>query len=126
MPPSMAPLKRLLPVVALLTAYAVPLLIVPPTVPVPLVDDWVYQPSVTHLVDRHELWIAPPTVATLVLQVAWGGLFGWLFGVSPFVLRCSTLVAGFGAVLACYGLFRELGVVRGRAILGALAVCFNP
>jgi 4-amino-4-deoxy-L-arabinose transferase-like glycosyltransferase len=122
----MAPLKRLLPVAVLLTAYTALLLIVPPTVPVPLVDDWVYQPSVAHLVDRHELWIAPPTVATLVLQVAWGGLFGWLFGVSPVVLRCSTLVAGFGAALACYGLFRELDVGSGRAVLGALAVCVNP
>jgi 4-amino-4-deoxy-L-arabinose transferase-like glycosyltransferase len=111
---------------ALLAAYLVPLLVVPPRLQVPLVDDWVYQPSVEHLLQRHELWIAPPTVVTLVAQVFWGGLFALPFGVSPVVLRCSTLVAGFGAVLACFGLCRELGATRPRAIVGALAVCFNP
>jgi len=118
--------RRALPVLVLLLAYLLPLLVVPPTASVPLSDDWVYQPSVQHLVGAGELWIAPPTVVTLVLQVVWGTLFALPFGVTPVALRCSTLVASFAGTLACYGLCRALDVARPRALVGALAVWFAP
>src|SRR5918999_3848158 len=91
-----------LPIVAIGLAYAIPLLIVRPTLDVPLIDDWNYQLSVRHLVEDGELWIAPWTAATLVLQVVWGGIFASVFGVSPTVLRVSTLVASFGGTVACF------------------------
>jgi 4-amino-4-deoxy-L-arabinose transferase-like glycosyltransferase len=124
--PAARVVQRLLPALALLIAFLVPVLMVPPTPQVPLIDDWIYQPSVEHLLQRHELWIAPPTAVTLVAQVFWGALFALPFGVSPVALRCSTLLAGFGGVLACFGLYRELRATRSRAIFGALAVGFTP
>ena len=114
------------PVLVLGLAFLLPLLIVPPTLDQPLIDDWNYQLSVRHLVEDGKLWVAPWTATTLVLQVAWGALFAWAFGVEPAVLRVSTLVACFGGVLACHALFREVGATRARALVGALAVWLNP
>ncbi len=123
-------MRRLLiqagPILVLLAAYAVPLLIVPPTHATPLIDDWNYLLSVRHLVDRGELWVAPWTAATLVLQIGWGALFALVLGVTPVALRWSTLVASFGGTVACFALFRELGASKPRAFAGALAVWFNP
>ncbi len=110
----------------LVLAYAVPLLVVPPTLPQPLIDDWNYQLSVQHLVEDGDLWIAPWTAASLVLQVGWGALFASVFGLDPVTLRWSTLVASFAGTLACHALFRELGASRRRALIGALAVWLNP
>lgn len=114
------------PVLALLLAYAIPLLIVPPTHATPLIDDWNYLLSVRHLVDRGELWVAPWTAATLVLQIGWGALFALVLGVTPVALRWSTLVASFAGTVTCFALFRELGAPKLRAVAGALAVWLNP
>ena len=114
------------PLLALAVAFAVPLLVLPPTLPVPLIDDWNYLLSVRRLVEQGELWVAPWTAATLVLQIGWGAIFAAAFGVGPEAVRVSTLVAAFGGTLACFGLFRELGATRPRATIGALAVWFNP
>ncbi len=114
------------PVGAILAAYAVPLLIVPPTLGLPLIDDWSYQRSVARLVEDGELWVAPWTATTLVLQIGWGALFALPFGAGPVVLRGSTLVASFGGTLAAYALYRALGATKPRAVIGALAVWFNP
>ena len=114
------------PVGAILAAYAVPLLIVPSTLGLPLIDDWSYQRSVARLVEDGELWVAPWTATTLVLQIGWGALFALPFGAGPVVLRGSTLVASFGGTLAAYALYRALGATKGRAVIGALAVWFNP
>lgn len=114
------------PLAVLVLAYAMPLVVVPPTLPIPLIDDWNYQLSVRRLVEDGELWVAPWTAASLLLQIAWGALFASIFGVDPVVLRSSSLVASFGASLACLALFRELGATRWRATLGALVLWFNP
>ena len=114
------------PVLVLLLAYAIPLLIVPPTHATPLIDDWNYLLSVRHLVDRGELWVAPWTAATLVLQIGWGALFALVLGVTPVALRWSTLVASFAGTVTCFALFRELGAPKPRAVAAALAVWFNP
>jgi 4-amino-4-deoxy-L-arabinose transferase-like glycosyltransferase len=121
--------ERLIPIAPLLAifaAYALSLVALPPTLPVPLIDDWNYLLSVRHLVQHGELWVAPWTATTLVLQIGWGALFAWPFGITPEALRSSSLVASFGGTLACFALFRELGVSRPRALIGALAVWFNP
>src|SRR5579884_1500676 len=122
----LARLRWAWPALALLAAYVVPLLIVRPTLRLALIDDWNYQLSVRHLVDNHELWVAPWTAATLVGQIFWGALFAWPFGVGPIPLRFSTLVASFGGTLATYALCREFGVTRRRAVIGGLAVWLNP
>lgn len=114
------------PALAILAAYVIPLLIVRPTLHRALIDDWNYQLSVRHLVNQHQLWVAPWTAATLVFQIFWGALFAWPFGVGPIALRISTLVASFGGTLATYGLCRELEVTPRRAVIGGLAVWFNP
>jgi hypothetical protein len=104
----------------LLLAYVVPLLIVPPTLTTPLIDDWNYLISVRHLVEDGELWVAPWTAASLVLQIGWGALFALPFGVDPVPLRWSTIVLSFAGVAVCGALFRELGVSHARATAGAL------
>ena len=119
-------LGRVAPPLAILAAYAASLLVLPPNLPVPLIDDWNYLLSVRRLVEHGEIWVAPWTAATLLLQIGWGALFAWPLGVSPETLRVSTLVASCGGTLACFALFRELRVSRGRALVGALAVWFNP
>lgn len=111
---------------AILAAYAAALLVLPPTAPTPLIDDWNYLISVRRLVEDGEVWVAPWTATTLLLQIGWGALFALPFGVGPEALRLSTLVASLGGTLACVALFRELGVSRGRASVGAMAVWFNP
>lgn len=125
-PPTVARWRRAAPVVIIALAYIIPLLIVSPTYGHPLIDDWNYQLSVRHLMHQHELWVAPWTATTLILQIFWGALFAWPFGVTATALRISTLVASFGGTLACYALFRELEISRNRSLAGALAVWFNP
>ena len=89
---------------AIAVAYAVPLLVLPPTPPIPLIEDRNHLISVRRLVEDGELWVAPWTAATLVLQIGWGLLLARFFGVGPEAARASTLVASLGGTFACFGL----------------------
>jgi len=118
------PLLR--PAIVVLAVIAATLAVLPPTLPVPLIDDWNYQISVRRLVEDGDLWVAPWTAATLLLQIGWGALFALPFGVNPVSLRWSTIVASIGGILAALVLFREIGITPKRAVIGALAIWLNP
>jgi 4-amino-4-deoxy-L-arabinose transferase-like glycosyltransferase len=111
---------------AVLGAFFLSALIVPTWTNIPSNDDWVYARSVELLVRDHHLKIIDLSVATLVFQVLWGGLFASILGMSFVALRISTLVVVALAAWALYGLCRELGVSKGRSALGAAAYLFNP
>jgi 4-amino-4-deoxy-L-arabinose transferase-like glycosyltransferase len=106
--------------------YVVAAFIIPTGAEVGISDDWTYVLSVEHLVNDGTFEILPVSAATMVFQLFWGGLFGFLFGMSFAVLRVSTIViTGLGG-LAVFGISRELGVRREQAALGAAVYLFNP
>ncbi|HEX2048375.1 MAG TPA: glycosyltransferase family 39 protein [Acidimicrobiales bacterium] len=111
---------------AVLGAFLLSTLVVPTSTNIPSNDDWVYARSVELLVREHRLEIIDLSVATLVFQVLWGGLFASLLGMSFVALRISTLVLVALASWALYGLCRELGVSKRRSALGAAVYLFNP
>jgi hypothetical protein len=99
---------------------------VPTLAPVAVSDDWTYQRSVEYLINRHEIHILPVAAATQITQLFWGGAFALVFGVTPGVLRVSTLVIVFLSALALRDMFRDLGVSNQRAALGVGLYLFNP
>ncbi len=125
-----AALPRLLfahwPIVAVIGAFAGAAFVIPTLSPTAISDDFLYARSVEILLDDGELRILPAAAVTGVFQIAWGALFGAVFGDSLGVLRAATVTfAVFGGV-AMYGLCRQLGVTPGRSALGAAIYLFNP
>ncbi|MDQ3680289.1 MAG: glycosyltransferase family 39 protein [Actinomycetota bacterium] len=113
-------------VIAVLVLFAGTALIVPTLAPVWVADDWLYARSVRILLHDHELRIMNLAVATGVFQVVWGALFAAPFGLTPGVLRVSTLVLSALGGLGAYGLCRELGVKPGASALATALVLFAP
>jgi 4-amino-4-deoxy-L-arabinose transferase-like glycosyltransferase len=118
--------RRWAPIATVLAAFALTMLVVPVLAPVAIGDDWVYARSVETLLASGELRILDLSVVTLVFQVAWGAVFGLLFGPGLGVLRLSTVIMTLIGGWACYGIARELGVDRGKSALAAAAYLFNP
>jgi hypothetical protein len=109
-----------------LAAFAMSALVVPTWTNIPSNDDWVYSRSVELLVRGHQLRVLDLSVATLVFQIVWGGLFASVLGMSFVALRISTLVLVGLSAWALYGLCRELGVGHSASALGAATYLFNP
>jgi hypothetical protein len=109
-----------------LGVYVIAAFIVPTLAPVAVSDDWTYQRSVEYLINRHEFHILPVAAATQITQLVWGGAFALVFGVTPGVLRVSTLAIVFLSALALRDMFRDLGVSNQRAALGVGLYLFNP
>ena len=100
--------------------------IVPIFTATPVGDDWVYSLSVEHLLDDGRLEILDLSVTTLVFQVLWGSLFGFIFGNGFGTQRLSTVVLFGLSGIAFYSLLRTLGISYARSALGAAAYLFNP
>lgn len=113
-------------ILAVFTLFAVAALVVPTLTPVGITDDWVYARSAQILLHDGRLTIFPIAVASAVVQIAWGALFGLLFGPSLGIFRLSTVVITALGALALYALCRDLGVGRSRSALGVAAYLFNP
>ena len=64
--------------------------------------------------------------ATQITQLFWGGAFGLVFGVTPGVLRVSTILIVLLSALALRDMFRDLNVSNQRAALGTALYLFNP
>jgi 4-amino-4-deoxy-L-arabinose transferase-like glycosyltransferase len=111
---------------AVFVAFAAAAVIVPTFAQVATTDDWAYARSSQILLGEGRLTIFPVVAATAVFQVAWGALFGLLFGPTFGAFRLSTVVITALGGLALYGLCRELGVSRPRGALGVAAYLFNP
>jgi 4-amino-4-deoxy-L-arabinose transferase-like glycosyltransferase len=111
---------------AILGVFAVGWLLVGPRADVPVIDDWVYAWSVEHLLDTGRVQVLDISAFYPIAQILWGALFARLAGFSFVVLRSSTVVL---AVLGCWAVYltlRELDCRRSTALLGALALAFDP
>ena len=111
---------------AIMGAFATGWLLVGPRANVPVIDDWVYAWSVEHLLNTGRLQVLEISALYPITQILWGALFARLAGFSFVVLRGSTVVL---AVLGCWAVYltlRELDCRRSTALLGALALAFDP
>ena len=92
----------------------------------PLNDDWSYADTLTRwLVDGHYApnhWTSMPLLSNL----AWGGAFSWVAGLSHDTLRLSTQVAGLAGALAAFELFMLCSRSAMVSLIGAAALMFNP
>ena len=95
--------KSLWPFAGVILLYIVAIFIIPTGAPVGISDDWTYYLSVDNLVTHGRFDILSVSAATMVFQLFWGGLFGFIFGMSFGVLRMSTIVIT---------LLRRIGRVR--------------
>jgi hypothetical protein len=111
---------------SVLLAFAASALIVPTFAAVATTDDWAYARSAQILLEEGRLTVFPVVAATAVFQIAWGALFGLLFGPTFGAFRLSTVVITALGALALYGLCRDLGVSPQRSALGVAAYLFNP
>ena len=100
-------------VLVVLGGYIGAAFVIPTLANVAITDDWVYYRSVESLLVQHQLRIHDLSSAALVFQIAWGGLFAALLGLSFGALRISTIAIVGASGLAWYGLARELGVEPG-------------
>jgi hypothetical protein len=91
----------------------------------PLNDDWVYANAVRSIVETGHFDLGSSD-ANLISHAFWGALFCVPFGFSFTAIRVSTYILGLVGPLATYLLLHELGGQRWQAIVGALALAFNP
>src|SRR2546430_5874257 len=96
-----------IPLGCLLLAMVALFVLVPPGGEFATDDDWDYALTVQRLVETGRLQLSAWAQATLVFQIAWGGLFARLFGFSHTILRVSTLVLAALGVVSFYGLARQ-------------------
>lgn len=100
--------------------------VINPFAEVILNDDGIYASSVKSILEtgvfKLSAWVAP----NLFSQVYWGALFCLPFGFSYTALRFSTLTLALGALLALYGLLREIGMASTWALFGVLILALNP
>jgi 4-amino-4-deoxy-L-arabinose transferase-like glycosyltransferase len=91
----------------------------------PLSDDWAYGRVVASYLETGHIERVSWTWAPIVTHVLTGAAFASLFGLSYETLRASTLLLGFGGVVAAYGMCRslQLGALRSAVVAATLAVC---
>ncbi len=109
-----------------LTAFALSALVVPTLTPIATTDDWTYARSAQMLLAEGRLTVFPVVVATAIVPIVWGALFGVVLGPELGVFRLSTVVITLLGGLALYGICRDLGVSRARSALGTATFLFNP
>lgn len=112
--------------VVLLTFLVAAVVVVPVATPALVSDEWLYARSVDDLVTHGALRVSDLSVATLVFQILWGGLFTVVLGHSFLALRLSTVTLFMLSGVAFYALLLQLGVSPRRAALGLAAYLFNP
>jgi dolichyl-phosphate-mannose-protein mannosyltransferase len=111
---------------AIIGVFAASWLLVQPHANVPVIDDWVYAWSVEHLIDTGRLQVLDISAFYPIAHILWGALFVRLAGFSFVVLRGSTVVLAVFGCWAVYLTLRELDCRRSTALLGALALAFDP
>ncbi|MBI1225289.1 MAG: hypothetical protein GC192_08635 [Bacteroidetes bacterium] len=92
----------------------------------PLNDDWAYAKDVWYLSQEGRLKLDDWPAMTRLTQIFWGAGFCKVFGFSHEVLRFSTMLLGFGGLVAAWHIFIEMGASRRLASLGTLVLMFNP
>jgi Dolichyl-phosphate-mannose-protein mannosyltransferase len=111
---------------AIVAVFVAGWLMVGPRSNVPVIDDWVYAWSVEHLLDTGRLQVLEISAFYPITQILWGALFARVAGFSFVVLRGSTVVLAVFGCWAVYLTLRELDCRRSTALLGALALAFDP
>ncbi|MBA2752855.1 MAG: glycosyltransferase family 39 protein, partial [Chloroflexia bacterium] len=109
-----------------LACYALAAAVIPTLTAAPVSDDWVYSRSVEILLREGDLRVLDLSVITLLFQVAWGGFFSLLFGLSFGAMRLSTVVLTALSGVAFYAMLGQLAVPRPRAAIGTAVYLFNP
>ena len=105
--------------------YLICIFIVNPIGDFPLNDDWSYGINAKALTIENKIFFHDWGAMTLIAHTFWGAIFCKIFGFSFTVLRVSTLVLGWGALMACYHFFQEGGMSKKHAFGGTLLLYFN-
>jgi len=101
------------------------ILLVNPMGDFPLNDDWSYAHNTRALVLENKIEFHDWGAMTLIAHTIWGAMFCKIFGFSFTVLRVSTLVLGWGAIMGCFHFFKEGGMHEKHAFGGTLLLLFN-
>jgi hypothetical protein len=113
-------------VAAISGAFALGWALVGANANVPVIDDWVYAWSVEHLVSTGRLRVLEYSAIYPVSQILWGSLFAGIAGFSFVALRLSTVTLSVIACVSVHATLREIGCRRSTALLGAMALAFDP
>ncbi|MEM6966481.1 MAG: glycosyltransferase family 39 protein [Bacteroidota bacterium] len=108
------------------TVWLLCIAIINPIGDFPLNDDWSYALNAKTLAVDNEIYFDDWGAMTLFAHTLWGALFCKIFGYSHTVLRLSTLVLGWGGMLASYYFFKEAKINEKLAAGLALLLAFNP
>ncbi len=92
----------------------------------PLNDDWAYAKNVYELSENGRLFFHDWPAMTLLTQMVWGAFFCKIFGFSFEVLRFSTFVASWIAILLFFRLTQKLSEKMTPALGATLIFLFNP
>ncbi len=110
---------------AIIAAYALMTLLVPPTHEYPINDDWVYAQSVRGVLQG--VWEIPGwSQASQISHVAWGAGFSAMFGFSFTTLTWANLALALLGSLTFYAILRRLDVPPPAALLGTLLFALDP
>jgi len=105
--------------------WLVVIVIVNPIGDFPLNDDWSYAKNVESLALENELSFHDWGAMTLIVHNLWGALFCKIFGFSFTVLRISTLVLGWGTLIATFLFFKEGGMKKQFAFWATILFASN-
>src|SRR5262249_6522235 len=111
---------------AVLGSYVVAAALLPTTLNVVILDDWIYVTQARALARHLSLHIYDQAAANGVFDAVWGGTFGLVLGTDLWIFRLSSLVLSMLGAVGAYALCRELGVTRNGAAAAAAIVLFNP
>ena len=89
-------------------------------------DDWAYALTVKHLLETGKYQLHDWAAANMPFQIYYGALFSAIAGYSFSILRISTLILAFVALIAFYFLAREHGLDYNQSGLLMLALLASP
>jgi hypothetical protein len=113
-------------VAAIVAAWSATIAAIDPRGDFPLHDDWIYAVSTWTYSQTGRFHFPEFTVVSLRAQVLWGALWTRLFGESFNVLRASTLVLSLATLLVVNRILVRAGAPQWVAVIGTLALLFNP
>jgi len=88
-------------------------------------DDWSYALNAKAFALENKIQFDDWGAMTLIAHTFWGAFFCKIFGFSFTVLRASTLVLGWGAIMALFHFFQEGGMKKQYSFWATLLVVFN-
>lgn len=92
----------------------------------PLNDDWSYAKSVVGFYKTGMISIGTFPAMSLYTQILWGYAITKLFGLSFFVLRCSSIISAAIGFAFFYKLILQISGSKQVSFLACLVLMFNP